>query len=804
MLSRTLSVVIVSLFGESRTRVAWPRHLRGHAAECRIIIRNGEHNDHVALVRRSCSPLTASALAEVVKGLALLLAMLLLPCSAFAAEDEPSPAKQLAVAEAVSPSLVRVEYTLQYDKAEAPLAVGWAERCPTCGRYHANPDFDQLIKEERPLEAAGFLVAPTKVLTRDLAMHPRFIKSIMVRFGDQMIEAHPAAYAKDHIAVLLDLAKPLDGARPLDFAAGVQPPYLAVSYARKDGVWTAAVQPFTPKAEMAPGGRRMLSVPPSSLICDESGKPVAITMKDELPLDDSWKGSPLTWPAITADEMKSLLAAEEKQADRAVVRVALSFRSPKKGGGRDMWEFTDDSDSSRTEQNVAGVLIGEKRVLVLFEAKPKITARLTKIVVHPAEGQPVPAKFAGSLKDYGGFIAELESPLPGALALSDESLLELPRKLLLAGDIVFQGEKRVSYFNHVRVSALEEKWRQRLFPSTAGGDRSLWSFFLFDPAMRLVALPIRHREPITMGDERWQRSEWSVLLPAVYLKEMMADLPKHVDAANVPLSDQDENRLAWMGVALQGLDKELARANNVSDQTRDGETGAMVSYVYPDSPAADAGIEPGYILLRLDVQGEPKPLEVRAEGAPGSSFPWEMLDEASESDLEHVPPPWLSAENTLTRALTDLGFGRRYIAELFHDGKIIRKELAIVESPPHYESAPRIKSQELGLTVRDMTYEVRRYFQKEPKDPGIVVSKVEPGGKAAVAGIRPFEVITHVNDSPVQNVKDFEKLIAGQTELRLAVKRLTQGRIVRIKMSGSTTKKSEDAGSEPGARATGS
>ena len=55
---------------------------------------------------------------------------------------------------------------------------------------------------------------------------------------------------------------------------------------------------------------------------------------------------------------------------------------------------------------------------------------------------------------------------------------------------------------------------------------------------------------------------------------MMADLPKYVDGGNVPLSDQDENRLAWMGVALQGLDKELARANNVSDQTRDGETGA--------------------------------------------------------------------------------------------------------------------------------------------------------------------------------------------------------------------------------------
>jgi hypothetical protein len=46
----------VPLFRESRRRVAWPRHLCGHAAECRIIIRNGEHNDHVVLARESRPP----------------------------------------------------------------------------------------------------------------------------------------------------------------------------------------------------------------------------------------------------------------------------------------------------------------------------------------------------------------------------------------------------------------------------------------------------------------------------------------------------------------------------------------------------------------------------------------------------------------------------------------------------------------------------------------------------------------------------------------------------------------------------
>jgi S1-C subfamily serine protease len=88
--------------------------------------------------------------------------------------------------------------------------------------------------------------------------------------------------------------------------------------------------------------------------------------------------------------------------------------------------------------------------------------------------------------------------------------------------------------------------------------------------------------------------------------------------------------------------------------------------------------------------------------------------------------------------------------------------------------------------VRNLTYEVRRYFQKAPGEGGVIVSKIEPGSKAAVSGIKPYEIITHVNDQPVGNVKDFEKLIAGQGELRLSVKRMTKGRVVKIKMGAAT------------------
>jgi S1-C subfamily serine protease len=223
----------------------------------------------------------------------------------------------------------------------------------------------------------------------------------------------------------------------------------------------------------------------------------------------------------------------------------------------------------------------------------------------------------------------------------------------------------------------------------------------------------------------------------------------------------------------------------VSDLTNEGRTGALVSYVYPDSPAAKAGIEIGTVVLRIHAEGQPKPIDVRVEEDRFSEggFPWDRLDELPEQYYDRIPQPWPNAENTVSRTLTDIGFGKKFTVDFFHGGKQFSKEFEVTPSPAYYNSAPRYKAEALGLTVRDLTYEVRRYFQKKPDEPGVVVAKIEPGSKASVSGIKPYEIVTHVNDKPVLNVKDFEKLIAGQTDLRLSIKRMAQGRVVKINMA---------------------
>ena len=65
---------------------------------------------------------------------------------------------------------------------------------------------------------------------------------------------------------------------------------------------------------------------------------------------------------------------------------------------------------------------------------------------------------------------------------------------------------------------------------------------------------------------------------------------------------------------------------------------------------------------------------------------------------------------------------------------------------------------------------------------GVAVAKVKSGGVAAVSGIRPLELIIDVNGEGVKSAKDFLEKTKGKKELNFTVRRLTNTRVVPIKM----------------------
>ncbi|MHC4294174.1 MAG: hypothetical protein ACYSTL_01155, partial [Planctomycetota bacterium] len=368
-------------------------------------------------------------------GLVFALIAIALPVNAIADEnqDDDMPTK-MGIAEAIAPSLLVVEYTFQYDKGEGPPE-----------------EYEKYIKMERPNERKGFLVGPTEVVTGDTEIQQRFIKSIRVRFGDNVVDATPAGWATDRGALFLKLASPLEGAKPLVFCPDAKGPYYLITYDTQSTVWTAKVGKHTTTLADQASGHQYIPTAWYSLLVDEKAAPVGLCMKNEVDADDSWKGSPLDWPLVTVEKMDSLLEKLEQTVRSGILHVTLNFRSPKKQDtllesmryGR-----RQGADDTQTELHVPGLLIAPQRIAILANLRPKVTARLDRIDVRLPDGKKVNAKFERTLVDYGCLLATFDEPLNGSLKLSSRDVRDVRHHLLMAAEMRLHGEKRTDYYMH--------------------------------------------------------------------------------------------------------------------------------------------------------------------------------------------------------------------------------------------------------------------------------------------------------------------------------------------------------------------
>ncbi len=697
-------------------------------------------------------------------------------------QKESSLQARLAIAKSLAPSFVRVQYDLQYDRGDEPVSYSnmLTRGGSDASRRGGGGAWTDLITDERPFETFGILLSPTTVLTLDTMFEPRFIAGIKVESSGQRVNAKVSQIAKDQDALILELASPLPNTKPIDFLnpeSDKPDDLLLARFIRSRGEWSVEVDSFARSVALpADGSAPFTPVAQVGLIVDDQGRAVAARYDRRMPTDESWRGSPSTWNWSSASDHKAALDRARADADAGLLRVRMNFRSPKSnpnegfGGG--------DSESSITQWDGVAIATDPSTVLVLAHLKAKATARLEEIKIYDASGKAHAATFKGSLKDYGALVATLKEPLPGSIKLSSKPVASSRAKLLLTAEVEVQGENRVAYFGHTRLHGFRLGPKAALYPEYSMDQLA----FLIDPAEGLAMLPIVRRPKVALQDQGYGYNP-PELTPATYIAHALASSESAFDPSNTPLNEQDENRLAWIGVELQPLDQELARINKVSDQTSDGENGAIITFVYAGSPADKVGLKPGDILIRLHVQGQPKPLDISVDSDRYNfmeNFPWDRLDEIPAEFHDKIPAPWGSAENSFTRALTDLGDGTPYDAEVASSGTVRRVPMKVEFGPPHYASVKRFKSDATGITARNLSYEARRYLQLADADPGVVVSKVEDGSKAGVAGLRIFEVITHVNEQPVNNVAEIQAALAPGGEMRLTVKRMTQGRIVKF------------------------
>jgi serine protease Do len=176
----------------------------------------------------------------------------------------------------------------------------------------------------------------------------------------------------------------------------------------------------------------------------------------------------------------------------------------------------------------------------------------------------------------------------------------------------------------------------------------------------------------------------------------------------------------WLGVLIQPVDEDIAKSLDLPEAQ-----GALVAKVFPDSPAATAGVEVGDVIVEFDGQHIRK-----------------------SNDLPSIvasTPVGKAVRVTLVRA------GSKKIVDV----TIAKLEEEAAEAKP-------VKADELGLSIQDITPEIANDLGLPRDSKGVVVSGVRRGSPADEAGLRAGDVIESVGNQPVDDVKTFRKLLSAR------------------------------------------
>jgi serine protease Do len=214
-------------------------------------------------------------------------------------------------------------------------------------------------------------------------------------------------------------------------------------------------------------------------------------------------------------------------------------------------------------------------------------------------------------------------------------------------------------------------------------------------------------------------------IPSIMAKNIMAQI---IDKGSVTRG--------FLGVTLQPVDKDIADAFNLPKPE-----GALISEVIKDSPADQAGLKQGDIILEYN--------KIPIKSLQSFRNEISLMNPGTTIDLKiNRKGQIMSISVVLGTASDNIALG----------GNLIQK---------------------LGMEIDSLTPDLAKQLGLTQREEGVVITKIKPGSPAATAGLRPGFLIQAVNHKKVTNVSEFNEAL-GQPENKRILLLVRQNNMTRF------------------------
>jgi len=203
----------------------------------------------------------------------------------------------------------------------------------------------------------------------------------------------------------------------------------------------------------------------------------------------------------------------------------------------------------------------------------------------------------------------------------------------------------------------------------------------------------------------------------------------------------------WIGAHIQPVTDEIAEAVGL-DKSR----GAMIGAIDPASPAAQAKLQPGDVILAFD--GKP-----------------------------------IDRSRQLPRLVADTSPDTSVKLTMWRDGKEQEVELKVAALNPNRPAPPPPVPEKpkpppsidaLGLKLTKLTAELRKQFSLPEGAKGVVITEVPQNSPGAAEGLRPGDLVVAVGHDEVKSLEEVQQKVAA------AKKSGHKNALVRVEREGNT------------------